>query len=101
MAFFIKTEIIKQDYLFDVNIKKEVIQSHINWVINLKSQGINIKSGFLIDRLKRPGGGGFLILETNTYEEAMNILKNDPMIINNLVNWEIHEWVDVVEKNNF
>tara|TARA_B100000073_G_scaffold132800_2_gene108782 strand:- start:4649 stop:4954 length:306 start_codon:yes stop_codon:yes gene_type:complete len=101
MAFFIKTEIIKKEYLRDFDTKREVIQSHINWVIDLKSQGFNIKSGFLVDNLKRPGGGGFLILESNSYADAIKILKNDPMITHDLVNWEIHQWIDVIEKDNF
>ena len=60
----------------------------------LKKRGINIKSGFLVDELKRPGEGGLLILEMNNYKSALKIIKNDPMIKNNLVEWKLNEWVD-------
>ena len=56
--------------------------------------GINIKSGFLVDELKRPGDGGLLILEMNNYKNALKIIKNDPMIKNDLVEWKLNEWVD-------
>ena len=49
----------------------------------------------MIDELKRPGAGGLLILEMNNYKNALEIIKNDPMIINNLVEWKLNEWVDL------
>ena len=69
MPFFVKTEFIKKE-------------------------GINIKSGFLIDDLKKQGDGGLLIIEMKNYKNALKIIKNDPMITNNLVKWKLNEWVD-------
>jgi len=63
-------------------------------VKKLKKEGINIKSGFLVDELNRPGDGGLLILEMNNYRNALKIIKNDPMIKNDLVEWKLNEWVD-------
>ena len=100
MSIFIKTETIKKNLLLNNNFRKETISNHIKWVKQLKSKGINIKSGYLIDSFKQPGGGGLLFIECNTYSEAEMILKNDPMIQNNLVDWNLHEWIDVIEKNN-
>ena len=94
MPFFVKTEIIKKEYLIDNNVKRKIIKEHINWIKKLKEKGINIKSGFLVDELKRPGDGGLLILEINNYKNALEIIKNDPMIKNNLVEWKLNEWVD-------
>ena len=94
MPFFVKTEIIKKEYLINNYLKKKIIAEHINWIKKLKKEGINIKSGFLIDELKRPGDGGLLILETNNYKNALEIIKNDPMIINDFVDWKLNEWVD-------
>ena len=94
MPLFVKTEIIKKQYLINNNLKRKIITQHINWIKKLKNEGINIKSGFLIDELKRPGDGGLLILETNNYENALKIIKNDPMITNDLVKWKLNEWVD-------
>ena len=94
MPFFVKTEIIKKEYLINSDFKRQIINAHIDWIKKLKKAGINIKSGFLIDELKRPGAGGLLILEMNNYRDALKIIKNDPMIKNDLVEWKLNEWVD-------
>ena len=94
MPFFIKTEIIKKEYLNNSDLKRKVINKHNDWIKMLKKNGINIKSGFLVDELKRPGTGGLLILEINNYENALKIIKNDPMIKNDLVEWKLNEWID-------
>ena len=94
MPFFVKTEIIKKKYLINNDLKRKLINEHINWITKLKEEGINIKSGFLIDKSKRPGDGGLLILEVNNYKNALKIIKNDPMIKNDLVEWKLNEWVD-------
>tara|TARA_Y100000991_G_scaffold5202_1_gene4160 strand:+ start:242 stop:541 length:300 start_codon:yes stop_codon:yes gene_type:complete len=94
MPFFVKTEIIKKEYLINSDLKRKIIKEHINWIKKLKKKGVNIKSGFLIDELKRPGDGGLLIIEMKNYKNALKIIKNDPMITNNLVEWKLNEWVD-------
>ena len=83
MPFFVKTEIIKKEYLINNDLKRKIIKEHINWIKKLKKEGINIKSGFLIDEFKRPGDGGLLIIEMKNYKNALKIIKNDPMITNN------------------
>ena len=94
MPFFVKTEIIKKEYLNNNDLKRKIITEHIKWIKKLKKDGFNIKSGFLIDEYKRPGDGGLLIVEMNNYNNALEIIKNDPMITNNLVEWKLNEWVD-------
>ena len=94
MPFFVKTEIIKKEFLINHELKRKIIKEHINWIKKLKKEGINIKSGFLIDEFKKPGEGGLLILEINNFKNALKIIKNDPMIRNNLVEWKLNEWVD-------
>ena len=94
MPFFVKTEIIKKEYLIKNDLKRKIIKEHFVWIKKLKKDGINIKSGFLIDELKRPGDGGLLILEMNNYKNALKIIKNDPMIKNNMVEWKLNKWVD-------
>ena len=93
MPFFVKTEIIKKEYLINNDLKRKIINEHIDWIKKLKKEGINIKSGFLVDELKRPGAGGLLILEMNNYKNALKIIKNDPMIKNNIVEWRLNGWV--------
>ena len=95
MPIFIKTEIIKKEYLIQKDIRKKVINEHIQWIENLKRKGINIKSGFLVNELKQPGDGGLLILDIETYQDALEIKKKDPMIKNNIVEWKLNEWIDI------
>ena len=95
MPFFVKTEIIKKEYLIDNDLKRKIINEHVDWIQKLKKEGINIKSGFLVDEFNRPGDGGLLILEMNNYKNALKIIKNDPMIKSNLVEWKLNKWVDL------
>ena len=95
MPFFIKTELIKKQYLVQQEIRKKIINEHIKWIQKLQRKGINIKSGFLVDELKQPGAGGLLIIEIETYKDALKILKDDPIIKNNLVDWKLNEWIDI------
>ncbi len=97
MPIFIKTEIIKKEYLIQKDIRKKVINEHIQWIENLKRKGINIKSGFLVNELKKPGDGGLLILDIETYQDALEIIKKDPMIKNNIVEWKLNEWIDITQ----
>ena len=93
MPFFVKTEIIKKEYLIKNDLKRKIINEHIDWIKKLKREGFNIKSGFLVDELNKPGDGGLLILEMNNYRNALKIIKDDPMIKNDLVEWKLNEWV--------
>ena len=95
MPIFIKTELIKKEYLIQKNFREKIIKEHIKWIENLKGKGINIKSGFLVNELKQPGAGGLLIIEIETYKEALKIIKNDPMIKNKIVEWKLNEWIDI------
>ena len=95
MPFFVKTEIIKKDFIINSELKKKFIAKHILWIKDLKKAGVNIKSGFLVNEIKEPGAGGLLIIEVNTYEEALKIIKEDPMIKNKIVNWKLNEWIDI------
>ena len=48
-----------------------------------------------MNRLKQPGAGGLLIIEIETYKDALEIIRNDPMIKNNIVEWQLNEWIDI------
>ncbi len=97
MPIFIKTEIIKKEFLIQKDFRKKVIKEHIQWIGDLKRKGINIKSGFLVNELKQPGDGGLLILDIETYRDALEIMKKDPMIENNIVEWKLNEWIDITQ----
>ena len=95
MPFFVKTEIIKKEFIRDSKLKKKFIDKHILWIKDLKKTGVNIKSGFLVNEIKEAGAGGLLIIEVKTYTDALNIVLEDPMIKNNIVDWKLSEWVDI------
>ena len=97
MPFFVKSEIIKKEYLINIGFKRKIIHEHIDLIKKLQKEGINIKSGFLVDEFNKPGDGGLLILEMNNYKNALKIIENDPMIKNNLVEWKLNEWVDSIK----
>ena len=95
MPIFVKTEIIKKEFITDNKFKKKFVEKHILWIKELKKAGVNINSGFLVNEIKEPGAGGLLIIEGNTYEEALKIIKEDPMIKNKIVDWKLNEWIDI------
>ena len=88
MPIFVKTEIIKKEFISQNKFKKKFVDKHILWIKKLKKAGINIKSGFLVNEIKEPGAGGLLIIEVKTYAEALKIIKEDPMIKNKIVDWK-------------
>ena len=95
MPIFVKTEIIKKEFISKNKYKKKFVDEHILWIRELKKAGVNIKSGFLVNEIKRPGAGGLLIIEVKTYKEALKIIKEDPMIKNKIVDWKLNEWIDI------
>ena len=95
MPIFVKTEIIKKEFLSKNKFKNKLIDKHKLWIKELTKAGINIKSGFLVNEIKEPGAGGLLIIEVKTYKEALKIIKEDPMIKNKIVDWKLNEWIDI------
>ena len=96
MPLFIKTEKFKNATLeLPIDERKKFLSMHKEWVKDINRSGINIKSGYLINDKKRPGGGGLLIFEASNFSTAQKIIENDPMIKNELVIWELHEWKSI------
>ena len=95
MPIFVKTEIIKKEFISQNKFKKKFVDKHILWIKKLKKAGINIKSGFLVNEIKEPGAGGLLIIEEKTYKDALNLVKEDPMIKHKIVDWKLTEWIDI------
>tara|TARA_Y100001968_G_scaffold332267_1_gene389746 strand:- start:962 stop:1309 length:348 start_codon:yes stop_codon:yes gene_type:complete len=106
MSWFIKTEkFTSKTLVLPQEIRRRYIKEHKNWVRKMKAAGINIYSGFLVNEKKEPGGGGMLLLEANCYKEAENFIQKDPMILNDLVIWQLQEWISINSEfqkdNNF
>ena len=95
MPIFVKTEIIKKEFISNIKLKKKFVDKHILWIKELKKAGVNIKSGFLVNEIKEPGAGGLLIIEVKTFKDALNIVLEDPMIKNKIVDWKLSEWIDI------
>jgi len=70
MPFFVKTVIIKKEYLINNDLKRKVINEHNDWIKKLKKEGINIKSGFLIDELKKTYTK---VIETHSMAQAVRV----------------------------
>ena len=98
MTIFVKTEIIKKEFISKNKFKKKFVDEHKLWIKELKKSGVNIKSGFLVNEIRKPGAGGLLIVEAKTYEEALKIIEEDPMIKNKIVEWKLSEWIDITQE---
>ena len=98
MPIFIKTEKFKDKTLELSNIeRKKFLLMHKEWIKNISQSGHYIHSGYLVNDKKIPGGGGLLIIEAKDYLTAKKIIEEDPMIKNELVNWELQEWIPISE----
>ncbi len=98
MPIFVKTEIIKKEFISDTKLKKKFVDKHILWIKELKKAGVNVKSGFLVNQIKEPGDGGLLTIEMKSYEDALKIIREDPMIKNKIVDWKLSEWIDIFKE---
>ena len=96
MPIFIKTEKFKDTTLeLSNNERKKFLLMHKEWVKGITNSGHYIHSGYLINAKKMPGGGGLLIIDAKDYLTAKKIIENDPMIKNNLVIWDLQEWISI------
>tara|TARA_B100000700_G_scaffold300905_1_gene369599 strand:+ start:7856 stop:8146 length:291 start_codon:yes stop_codon:yes gene_type:complete len=96
MKCFIKIETFNEKALkLTILEKNKFINDHKIWVKNLIHSGIDIQSGYMVNKYKMPGAGGLLMLKAKEYTQAEKIIINDPMILNDLVNWSLNEWVKI------
>jgi uncharacterized protein YciI len=92
MAWFIKTETFR--------LPRPQLQAHLQahhaWVAELRQQGVVISSGYLVDQAGRPGGGGLLLLAAEDYAAAEALVRQDPLIANGCVDWQLQGWIPAV-----
>ena len=94
MPWFVKTERFKSSTLSLMPSEREkYLSKHREWVIQLNSSGNKASSGYLVNSNRLPGGGGLLIFQAKSYEEAKALVEEDPMIVNDLVEWNLQEWI--------
>ena len=96
MAWFIKHETFTpQTAELSPDQRRSHLEAHRAWVEQQSAAGRRIRSGFLVDEQRRPGGGGLLIFEAETYSEALAWVQQDPMIQADLVSWTLQQWIPV------
>ena len=92
MAWFIKTETFRLP-------RPQLLahlQAHHAWVAELRQQGVVMSSGYLVDQEGRPGGGGLLLLAAEDYAAAEALVRQDPLIANGCVDWQLQGWIPAV-----
>ena len=88
MAWFAKIEAgIVDKKTFD-----QYVPDHKQYVQELINEGHEAKTGYWGEY-----GGGMLLFKAASLEEAQAIVKQDPLIVNHCVKYELHEWCVVVE----
>ena len=96
MGWFIKTETFTvQTAALSIEQRRPSLEAHRQWIAREAAAGRRLRSGFLVDAARRPGGGGLLIFEAASYAEALAWVQNDPMIQAGLVDWQLQEWIPV------
>ena len=96
MAWFVKTETFTAvASALPVEQRRPTLEAHRRWVADEAAAGRRLRSGYLVDADRRPGGGRLLIFEASSYADALAWVQNDPMIIAGLVDWQVQEWIPV------
>ena len=72
------------------------LAAHRVWVERLRTQGVRISSGYLVDGEGKPGGGGLLLLEAEDHASAEALIRQDPVVVSGHVDWTLHQWIGVV-----
>jgi len=96
MPWFIKTEKFNSRINnLTAEKRRQYLQDHRSWIMSLRKLGTKVSSGYLVNEHRLPGGGGLLFLQAKSYNDAQHLIKKDPMIMADLVTWELQEWIPV------
>jgi uncharacterized protein YciI len=88
MPWFVKLEKgIVEKAIFD-----QYVPAHRAYVRDLIAKGHKAKTGYWARR-----GGGMLLFEAKSMEEAQEIVAQDPLVKHGCVSVELYEWVIVQE----
>jgi uncharacterized protein YciI len=87
MPWFVKIE----KGIVDKTTFDRYVPAHKAFVRDLIEQGHQAQTGYWGDF-----GGGMLLFEATSLEEAKEIVARDPLIQNRCVEFELHEWCIVV-----
>ncbi len=89
MPWFVKIE----KGIVNKEIFGRYVGKHIDYVRDLVESGHQAKTGYWAEL-----GGGMMIFQATSRDEAEFIVQNDPLIQNNCVEFELHQWNLVVGK---
>lgn len=88
MPLFVKIEKgIVEKPIFD-----QYVPAHVDYVKTLIAKGHHARTGYWGDF-----GGGMLLFEADSLEQAQEIVENDPLVKHGCVTYELHQWCIVVE----
>jgi uncharacterized protein YciI/GNAT superfamily N-acetyltransferase len=91
--WFVKTETFCKPF---PQVKPH-LEAHKEWVADLRQvQGRCITSGYRVDAEGKPGGGGLMFLAAKSYDEAMELVLQDPLVANGCVDWQLNGWIGQV-----
>lgn len=81
-------------FLKTIDAKKdeEILQIHLDYLNKLIDSGKVFAKGPFTDH-----SGGLIIFQVDSYEEARDLIENDPVIVNNSREYELKEWRSNVE----
>lgn len=88
MPWFVKIE----KGIVDKATFDQFVPAHRDYVRRLVAQGYKAKTGYWGDF-----GGGMLLFEADSLDTAKAIIAKDPLIQNNCVEYELHEWCLIVQ----
>ena len=88
MPWFVKIEAgVVDKATFDRHVP-----AHQTYVKDLIAKGHQARTGYWAER-----GGGMLLFEAASLEEARAIVAQDPLVQQGCVQYQLHEWCIVVE----
>lgn len=88
MPWFVKIE----EGIVDKATFDKHVSAHKAYVEDLIAKGHRAKTGYWAER-----GGGMLLFEAASMDEAKAIVARDPLVQNNCVKYVLHEWRVIVE----
>jgi uncharacterized protein YciI len=88
MPWFVKIE----KGLVDKPIFDQYVPAHKAYVRSLIEKGHQAKTGYWAQR-----GGGMLMFQAASLDEAEAIVAQDPLVQNGCVDYQLYEWCVVVE----
>ncbi len=83
MPWFVKIE----EGIVDKPTFDQYVPAHLAFVQDLINRGHHAQTGYWKQK-----GGGMLLFEAASMEEAKAIVERDPLVMNDCVHYKLHEW---------